>query len=114
MERQRRSGLQELRGQRHTVEFKSPDPAAASPEGSCPRVVGHLGRASAYGQRQSQRRQSVLGRLLGLHGSTAAGLPAGFCRGAGGAGGLFGRLQARGHGGGAVSAASRWGLVAAA
>jgi hypothetical protein len=46
------TGLQELRGQRHThththtVEFESPDPPAASPPGSCPRGGGHRGRAS--------------------------------------------------------------------
>ena len=28
------------------VEFESPDPAAASPPGSCPRGGGHRGRAS--------------------------------------------------------------------
>jgi hypothetical protein len=32
---------------------------------ACQRVVGHLGRASPYGQRGSQGRQSVLGRLIG-------------------------------------------------
>jgi hypothetical protein len=32
------------------VEFESPDPAAASPPGSCPRGGGHRGRAAPYGQ----------------------------------------------------------------
>ena len=119
------------------MEFKSPDPAAASPERSCPRVVGHLGRASAYGQRQSQRRQSVLGRLTGratslpfttvltgpgrtITDNTEAAWvyrsrpPSRSLSRSWGRWRVIWASSGRGHGGDAVSAASRWGLVAAA